>query len=299
MIDRNARLLEQYRQYLRLEQNLTENSVEAYLSDSAKLIDYVETEGLEWREIDYATLQQFLAQLYDIGITARSVARIISGVRSFFRFLLLEEYIESDPSELLEAPKIGVHLPEVLTVEEIDAIIKVADVDTAEGPRNVAIIELLYSCGLRVSELCSLRLADIFIDEEYLRVFGKGRKERLVPMSQKAIRSIERYLSSPGRAEPKRGEEIYLFLSKRGVRISRITVFALVKDLAEKADIQKNISPHTFRHSFATHLLEGGAHLEAIRLMLGHADISTTSIYTHIDRSHLRDQILKYHPRNQ
>lgn len=299
MIDRNARLLEQYRQYLRLEQNLTENSVEAYLSDSAKLIDYVETEGLEWREVDYATLQQFLAQLYDIGITARSVARIISGVRSFFRFLLLEEYIESDPSELLEAPKIGVHLPEVLTVEEIDAIIKVADVDTAEGPRNVAIIELLYSCGLRVSELCSLRLADIFIDEEYLRVFGKGRKERLVPMSQKAIRSIERYLSSPGRAEPKRGEEIYLFLSKRGVRISRITVFALVKDLAEKADIQKNISPHTFRHSFATHLLEGGAHLEAIRLMLGHADISTTSIYTHIDRSHLRDQILKYHPRNQ
>ncbi len=299
MIDRNAKLLEQYRQYLRLEQNLTENSVEAYLSDSAKLIDYVETEGLEWREVDYATLQQFLAQLYDIGITARSVARIISGVRSFFRFLLLEEYIESDPSELLEAPKIGVHLPEVLTVEEIDAIIKVADVDTAEGPRNVAIIELLYSCGLRVSELCSLRLADIFIDEEYLRVFGKGRKERLVPMSQKAIRSIERYLSSPGRAEPKRGEEIYLFLSKRGVRISRITVFALVKDLAEKADIQKNISPHTFRHSFATHLLEGGAHLEAIRLMLGHADISTTSIYTHIDRSHLRDQILKYHPRNQ
>lgn len=299
MIDRNAKLLEQYRQYLRLEQNLTENSVEAYLSDSVKLIDYVETEGLEWREIDYATLQQFLAQLYDIGITARSVARIISGVRSFFRFLLLEEYIESDPSELLEAPKIGVHLPEVLTVEEIDAIIKVADVDTAEGPRNVAIIELLYSCGLRVSELCSLRLADIFIDEEYLRVFGKGRKERLVPMSQKAIRSIERYLSSPGRAEPKRGEEIYLFLSKRGVRISRITVFALVKDLAEKADLQKNISPHTFRHSFATHLLEGGAHLEAIRLMLGHADISTTSIYTHIDRSHLRDQILKYHPRNQ
>ena len=299
MIDRNAKLLEQYRQYLRLEQNLTENSVEAYLSDSAKLIDYVETEGLEWREVDYATLQQFLAQLYDIGITARSVARIISGVRSFFRFLLLEEYIESDPSELLEAPKIGVHLPEVLTVEEIDAIIKVADVDTAEGPRNVAIIELLYSCGLRVSELCSLRLADIFIDEEYLRVFGKGRKERLVPMSQKAIRSIERYLSSPGRAEPKRGEEIYLFLSKRGVRISRITVFALVKDLAEKADIQKNISPHTFRHSFATHLLEGGAHLEAIRLMLGHADISTTSIYTHIDRSHLRDQILKHHPRNQ
>lgn len=291
-------LLEAYRRYLRLELNLTGNSVEAYLTDATKLIDYTEDENLTWQQLDYPVLQQFVARLYDVGISARSVARIISGVRSFFRFLLVEGYIESDPSELLEAPKIGVHLPEVLTVEEIDAILDAVDMDSPEGPRNTAMIELLYSCGLRVSELTSLRLSDIFPDDGYLRVYGKGRKERLVPMSQSAIRAIEIYLATRT-VEPKKGEEVYLFLSKRGKAISRITVFTIVKALAEKADIQKNISPHTFRHSFATHLLEGGAHLEAIRLMLGHADISTTSIYTHIDRSHLREQILKYHPRNR
>lgn len=298
MTEENSLLLEAYRRYLRLELNLTGNSVEAYLTDATKLIDYTEDENLTWQQLDYPVLQQFVARLYDVGISARSVARIISGVRSFFRFLLVEGYIESDPSELLEAPKIGVHLPEVLTVEEIDAILDAVDMDSSEGPRNAAMIELLYSCGLRVSELTSLRLSDIFPDDGYLRVYGKGRKERLVPMSQSAIRAIEIYLATRT-VEPKKGEEVYLFLSKRGKAISRITVFTIVKTLAEKADIQKSISPHTFRHSFATHLLEGGAHLEAIRLMLGHADISTTSIYTHIDRSHLREQILKYHPRNR
>ena len=298
MTEENSLLLEAYRRYLRLELNLTGNSVEAYLTDATKLIDYTEDENLTWQQLDDPVLQQFVARLYDVGISARSVARIISGVRSFFRFLLVEGYIESDPSELLEAPKIGVHLPEVLTVEEIDAILDAVDMDSPEGPRNTAMIELLYSCGLRVSELTSLRLSDIFPDDGYLRVYGKGRKERLVPMSQSAIRAIEIYLATRT-VEPKKGEEVYLFLSKRGKAISRITVFTIVKALAEKADIQKNISPHTFRHSFATHLLEGGAHLEAIRLMLGHADISTTSIYTHIDRSHLREQILKYHPRNR
>lgn len=298
MTEENSLLLEAYRRYLRLELNLTGNSVEAYLTDATKLIDYTEDENLTWQQLDYTVLQQFVARLYDVGISARSVARIISGVRSFFRFLLVEGYIESDPSELLEAPKIGVHLPEVLTVEEIDAILDAVGMDSPEGPRNAAMIELLYSCGLRVSELTSLRLSDIFPDDGYLRVYGKGRKERLVPMSQSAIRAIEIYLATRT-VEPKKGEEVYLFLSKRGKAISRITVFTIVKALAEKADIQKSISPHTFRHSFATHLLEGGAHLEAIRLMLGHADISTTSIYTHIDRSHLREQILKYHPRNR
>lgn len=298
MTEENSLLLEAYRRYLRLELNLTGNSVEAYLTDATKLIDYTEDENLTWQQLDYPVLQQFVARLYDVGISARSVARIISGVRSFFRFLLVEGYIESDPSELLEAPKIGVHLPEVLTVEEIDAILDAVDMDSSEGPRNAAMIELLYSCGLRVSELTSLRLSDIFPDDGYLRVYGKGRKERLVPMGQSAIRAIEIYLATRT-VEPKKGEEVYLFLSKRGKAISRITVFTIVKTLAEKADIQKSISPHTFRHSFATHLLEGGAHLEAIRLMLGHADISTTSIYTHIDRSHLREQILKYHPRNR
>lgn len=298
MTEENSLLLEAYRRYLRLELNLTGNSVEAYLTDATKLIDYTEDENLTWQQLDYPVLQQFVARLYDVGISARSVARIISGVRSFFRFLLVEGYIDSDPSELLEAPKIGVHLPEVLTVEEIDAILDAVDMDSPEGLRNAAMIELLYSCGLRVSELTSLRLSDIFPDDGYLRVYGKGRKERLVPMSQSAIRAIEIYLATRT-VEPKKGEEVYLFLSKRGKAISRITVFTIVKALAEKADIQKSISPHTFRHSFATHLLEGGAHLEAIRLMLGHADISTTSIYTHIDRSHLREQILKYHPRNR
>ena len=298
MTEENSLLLEAYRRHLRLELNLTGNSVEAYLTDATKLIDYTEDENLTWQQLDYPVLQQFVARLYDVGISARSVARIISGVRSFFRFLLVEGYIESDPSELLEAPKIGVHLPEVLTVEEIDAILDAVGMDSPEGPRNAAMIELLYSCGLRVSELTSLRLSDIFPDDGYLRVYGKGRKERLVPMSQSAIRAIEIYLATRT-VEPKKGEEVYLFLSKRGKAISRITVFTIVKALAEKADIQKSISPHTFRHSFATHLLEGGAHLEAIRLMLGHADISTTSIYTHIDRSHLREQILKYHPRNR
>lgn len=298
MTEENSLLLEAYRRYLRLELNLTGNSVEAYLTDATKLIDYTEDENLTWQQLDYPVLQQFVARLYDVGISARSVARIISGVRSFFRFLLVEGYIESDPSELLEAPKIGVHLPEVLTVEEIDAILDAVGMDSPEGPRNAAMIELLYSCGLRVSELTSLRLSDIFPDDGYLRVYGKGRKERLVPMSQSAIRAIEIYLATRT-VEPKKGEEVYLFLSKRGKAISRITVFTIVKALAGKADIQKSISPHTFRHSFATHLLEGGAHLEAIRLMLGHADISTTSIYTHIDRSHLREQILKYHPRNR
>lgn len=298
MTEENSLLLEAFRRYLRLELNLTGNSVEAYLTDATKLIDYTEDENLTWQQLDYLVLQQFVARLYDVGISARSVDRIISGVRSFFRFLLVEGYIESDPSELLEAPKIGVHLPEVLTVEEIDAILDAVDMDSSEGPRNAAMIELLYSCGLRVSELTSLRLSDIFPDDGYLRVYGKGRKERLVPMSQSAIRAIEIYLATRT-VEPKKGEEVYLFLSKRGKAISRITVFTIVKTLAEKADIQKSISPHTFRHSFATHLLEGGAHLEAIRLMLGHADISTTSIYTHIDRSHLREQILKYHPRNR
>lgn len=298
MTEENSLLLEAYRRYLRLELNLTGNSVEAYLTDATKLIDYTEDENLTWQQLDYPVLQQFVARLYDVGISARSVARIISGVRSFFRFLLVEGYIESDPSELLEAPKIGVHLPEVLTVEEIDAILDAVDMDSPEGARNASMIELLYSCGLRVSELTSLRLSDIFPDDGYLRVYGKGRKERLVPMSQSAIRAIEIYLATRT-VEPKKGEEVYLFLSKRGKAISRITVFTIVKALAEKADIQKSISPHTFRHSFATHLLEGGAHLEAIRLMLGHADISTTSIYTHIDRSHLREQILKYHPRNR
>lgn len=296
MTDRE--LIDAYKRYLRLELNLTENSIQAYLGDVEKLFHFLHTSGITLEEVTYATLQQFVAQLYDLGISPRSTARIISGVKSFYRFLMLEEYVELDPSEFLETPKIGLHLPTVLSVEEIDHIIESIDMTKDEGLRNRAIIEVLYSCGLRVSELCHLRLRDVHPEEGFVQVWGKGRKERLVPISSSALEAINTYLSSDKRYTPKAGEGEYIFLSRRGKAISRITVFCLIKQLATMAGITKEISPHTFRHSFATHLLEGGANLQAIRMMLGHEDIGTTEIYTHIDKTKLRRDILKYHPRN-
>lgn len=291
-------LLNAYKRYLRLELNLTENSIQAYLGDAEKLFSYIETTGVLLEEVSYDTLQHFVAQLYDLGISPRSIARIISGVKSLYRFLLLEEYVEVDPSELLESPKIGLHLPTVLSIEEIDRMLSCIDMSKEEGLRNRAIIEVLYSCGLRVSELCHLRMRDVHPEEEFIQVWGKGRKERLVPISPSALEAIEAYLSSDKRPEAKVGEGEYIFLSRRGKAISRITVFCLIKDLAALAGVNKEVSPHTFRHSFATHLLEGGANLQAIRMMLGHEDIGTTEIYTHIDKRKLRQDILKYHPRN-
>lgn len=291
-------LLAAYKRYLRLELNLSENSIDAYLTDADKLLSYVTSEGLDLTHLSYEQLQNFVAQLYDLGIAPRSVARVISGVKSLFRFLSLEEYVEEDPSELLETPKIGFRLPTVLTIEEIDTMLACIDMNKVEGVRNRAIIEVLYSCGLRVSELCHLKLQNIHPEEGFVQIWGKGRKERLVPISEAALEAIATYLKSETRAEPKAGEEEYVFLSRRGKAISRITVFHLIKELAETASITKEISPHTFRHSFATHLLEGGANLQAIRLMLGHEDIGTTEIYTHIDRSKLREEILLHHPRN-
>lgn len=291
-------LLNAYKRYLRLELNLTENSIQAYLGDAEKLFSYIETTGVLLEEVSYDTLQHFVAQLYDLGISPRSIARIISGVKSLYRFLLLEEYVEVDPSELLESPKIGLHLPTVLSIEEIDRMLSCIDMSKEEGLRNRAIIEVLYSCGLRVSELCHLRMRDVHPEEEFIQVWGKGRKERLVPISPSALEAIDAYLSSDKRPEAKVGEGEYIFLSRRGKAISRITVFCLIKDLAALAGVNKEVSPHTFRHSFATHLLEGGANLQAIRVMLGHEDIGTTEIYTHIDKRKLRQDILKYHPRN-
>ncbi len=291
-------LLNAYKRYLRLELNLTENSIQAYLGDAEKLFSYIETTGVLLEEVSYDTLQHFVAQLYDLGISPRSIARIISGVKSLYRFLLLEEYVEVDPSELLESPKIGLHLPTVLSIEEIDRMLSCIDMSKEEGLRNRAIIEVLYSCGLRVSELCHLRMRDVHPEEEFIQVWGKGRKERLVPISPSALEAIDAYLSSDKRPEAKVGEGEYIFLSRRGKAISRITVFCLIKDLAALAGVNKEVSPHTFRHSFATHLLEGGANLQAIRMMLGHEDIGTTEIYTHIDKRKLRQDILKYHPRN-
>ena len=260
----------------------------------------MEREALPLEQLDYSQLQHFVAQLYDLGIHPNSIARVISGVRSFGRWLELEGYVAADPTTLLEVPRKGRYLPTVLTTEEVDRIIEAArSRGGIEGLRNAAFIELLFSCGLRVSEACHLRFADTFLDEGYIRVLGKGSKQRLVPLSDSATQELRRYLAHPDRPTPKRGEEEYIFLSARGKAISRITVFVYIKEAAAAAGVEKNISPHTFRHSFATALLEGGAGLQAIQLLLGHEDVATTEIYTHIDRRRLREQVERYHPRNQ
>ena len=242
--------------------------------------------------------EHFAAGLHDIGITPRSQARILSGLRSFYKFLLMDRRIDALPTELLPSPKIGEHLPEVLSVEEIDRIISGIDLSEKEGQRNRAIIEMLYSCGLRVSELCNLLISDIWRDEGFVKVMGKGRKERFVPISGRALRELSLWEECRCHINIRPGNEDYVFLSfKRGRKLSRITVFHIVKVLAENAGITKEISPHTFRHSFATHLLEGGANLRAIQEMLGHESIATTEIYTHLDNSRLREEILRHHPR--
>ena len=292
-------IIGKYKTWLRLEKSLSANSIEAYLTDLDKLIRFVESEGKDFATISYQDLQQFVAQLRDIGIHPRSQARIISGIKSFYRFLLLDEYITADPTELLESPKIGLKLPEVLTVNEINDILDTIDLSLPEGQRNRAMLEVLYSCGLRVSELISLRYSDVYFDEGFIRVEGKGSKQRLVPISETAIREIKNYLLDRNRMVVKKGFEDILFLSRRGTALSRIMVFHIIKQQTEMAGVHKNVSPHTFRHSFATHLLEGGANLRAIQEMLGHEKITTTEIYTHIDRQFLRKEILEHHPRSR
>lgn len=296
--DNDALIIRKYMQYLKLEKALAGNTQEAYMQDLEKLLNFLKAENIDFRKCTYENLQQFSAELHDIGIHARSQARIISGIHSFYRFLLLNNYIETDPSELLETPKIGLHLPEVLTVEEIDRIIETVDMDKAEGQRNRAILETLYSCGLRVSELCNLKMSDLYFTEGFVKVEGKGSKQRIVPISQRAIKEIKYWLIDRQAWRVKPGYEDYVFLARWGKGISRIMIFHLIKELADKAGITKKISPHTFRHSFATHLLEGGANLRAIQAMLGHESITTTEIYTHIDRDRLRQEIIEHHPRN-
>lgn len=293
-------ILKKYKSYITLEQGLSNNTREAYLHDVEKLFAYFEDEKIDFLKVELEHFHSFAAALMDVGIGERSIARILSGIRSFYKFLVLDGYLEQDPTELLESPKIGKHLPEVLSVEEIDAIEGVIDVSTPEGQRDRAAIEMLYSCGLRVSELCNLLLSDLYLDEGFLRVTGKGNKQRLVPISERAIRELKSWFAFRNSINIKPGEEDYVFISAaRKKHLSRITVFHNIKVYAEQAGIQKTISPHTFRHSFATHLLEGGANLRAIQTMLGHESISTTEIYTHIDRRFLRDQILQHFPRNQ
>lgn len=292
-------MLKRYRQYLLLEKSLSPNTLEAYIDDANKLLSYLEDCNISIESVSLDDLHGFAAAMGDLNIAPRSQARIISGIKSLFKFLCLDGYRQDDPSELLEAPKIGRHLPDVLTVQEIDGIISQIDLSLPEGQRNKAMIETMYSCGLRVSELCSLKMEDLYLEEGFIRVTGKGSKQRLVPISDKAIKEIRLYLTDRCHIDIKSGAEPYLFLSiRRGRPLSRIMVFDIVKDLTAKAGITKTVSPHTFRHSFATHLLEGGANLRAIQCMLGHEKISTTEIYTHIDRSRLRDEIVSHHPRN-
>ena len=292
-------ILKNYKLYLKLEKSLSANTIQAYLADVIKLVQYLKTENIHPFDASLDHLENFSASLRDVGIHPRSQARILSGVRSFYHYLILEDYMQADPSELLESPQLGLHLPEVLTVEEIDALIGAIDLSTNEGQRNRSILETLYSCGLRVSELCNLKLSDLYLEEGFIKILGKGNKQRLVPISSRAIRELELYFIDRNQATIKAGYEDFVFISKRGKNISRIMVFHFIKELSEAIGLQKNISPHTFRHSFATHLLEGGANLRAIQCMLGHESIGTTEIYTHMDTHRLRSEIIEHHPRNK
>lgn len=290
-------MVRDYEQYLIVERSLSGNTKDAYLEDLAKLLSYFATENIEAENATLTDLECFVTSLVELGISARSQARIISGIKSFYKFLILEDAISDDPTELFECPSLGRHLPEVLSIEEIDAIEAQIDTSTPTGRRNLAIVEMLYSCGLRVSELSNLKISNLALDQEFISVFGKGDKQRLVPIGEGSIDIVKDWINDRMEMDNvKDSERDYLFLSNRGKHISRITIFVLIKDLAEKAGITKNISPHTFRHSFATHLLEGGADLRSIQEMLGHESILTTEIYTHINVDHLRDQIMQYHP---
>ena len=296
--DTQEQIIKKYQQYLKLEKSLSKNTLDAYMTDLSKLLNFLQAENTGVLDVCLNDLERFSAGLHDIGIHPRSQARIISGIKSFFHFLIMADYIEADPSELLEGPKIGFKIPEVLTVEEIDTIISAIDLSKNEGQRNRAMLETLYSCGLRVSELTNLKLSDLYFDEGFIKVEGKGSKQRLVPISPRAIKEIQLYFIDRNRGKIKKEYEDFVFLARWGKNISRIMVFHLIKELAQISGITKNISPHTFRHSFATHLLEGGANLRAIQCMLGHESIATTEIYTHIDRNMLRIEIIEHHPRN-
>ena len=287
-----------YVRYLKLQRNMSGNTLDAYQRDLRKLLDYLEREQKSVRDVELVDLEHFSAGLHDIGIHPRSQCRILSGVRSFFKFLQLDGFRDDDPTELLESPQIGDHLPEVLTTEEVDRLEASIDLSKWEGHRNRAIIEVLFSCGLRVSELVNLKLSDLYLDEEYVRVMGKGSKERLVPISQNAIAELRNWFYDRNLMKIKPGEEDFVFLNRRGAPLTRTMILIMIKAQAKDAGIQKTISPHTLRHSFATALLEGGADLRFIQALLGHEDIGTTEIYTHIDTSTLRQEILEHHPRN-
>ncbi|MBR4535814.1 MAG: site-specific tyrosine recombinase XerD [Bacteroidales bacterium] len=286
-----------YKNYIKLERSLSPKTVEAYLHDVEKLNDFLGGRK-KLEDVELSDLQSFLASLYDEDMSARSQARIISGLKSFYKFMLYERRIAHDPTELLDAPKIGRHLPEVLSIPEIEAILNGIDLSKPEGHRNKAIIEVMYGCGLRVSEVVNLRISNLHFRENYVRIIGKGDKERLVPIGHTAQKAVQLYLEGYRmHLKIKRGEEDFVFLNRRGSRLSREMIFMMIKEMAAAAGIRKTISPHTFRHSFATHLVEGGADLRAVQEMLGHESITTTEIYTHLDREYVKNIIEQYHPR--
>lgn len=298
--DKNSQtnIVRSYQRYLKLQRGMSSNTLDAYQHDLLKLLQYLEEEGKNVHDVQLADLQHFAATLHDLGIHSRSQCRILSGVRSFFRFMQLDGWRDDDPSELLESPVLGEHLPEVLSAEEVDMLEASIDLSKWEGQRNKAIIEVLFSCGLRVSELVNLKLSNLYINEQYVRVMGKGAKERLVPISPKALKELDLWFMDRNQMKIKPGEEDYVFLNRRGAHLTRVMILIMIKQQAVEAGIHKTISPHTLRHSFATALLEGGADLRAIQAMLGHESIGTTEIYTHIDMSTLRQEILEHHPRN-
>ena len=288
-----------FKAYLQLERSLSDNSVQAYLRDIEKFTQFLQISHTMKTpaEIELGDLQHFLKYINELGMTATSQSRIISGIRAFYKYCFIENIIKKDPSILLEAPRTKRALPDVLTFEEIEKIIEAIDLSTPEGGRNKAILELMYSCGLRVSELVNMRLSNLYLDVGFIRVIGKGDKERLVPIGQSAIKYVNIYRNNIRVHVPvKKGHEDILFLNRRGTGLSRVMIFLLLKDLVKKSGLEKNISPHTFRHSFATHLVEGGADLRAVQEMLGHESITTTEIYTHIDREFLRDTLQRFHP---
>ena len=297
--DKNSKdIVSRYRRYLKLEKGYSANTLDAYMRDVDKLFRYLAVEQVDMLDVKLEDLEHFAAFISDLGIGPRSLARILSGVRQFYRFLVIDGYLEVDPTELLESPKQPDHLPEVLSTAEVDLLEQAIDLSKWEGHRNRAIIEVLFSCGLRVSELINLKLSNLYTEEQYIRVMGKGSKERLVPISPRALDELNYWFADRNVMKIKPGEEDYVFLNRRGQHLTRTMILIMIKRYALDAGIKKTISPHTLRHSFATSLLEGGADLRAIQAMLGHESIGTTEIYTHIDTSTLRQEILEHHPRN-
>jgi len=290
-----------FQAYLKLEKSLSANSIEAYTRDIGRLYEFTETQDpkINPEKVILADLRRFITWVNELGMIPSSQARILSGIKAFYKYLLMEDIIKSDPSELLESPKITRKLPDTLSYTDINKLIDAIDLSKPEGARNKAIMETLYGCGLRVSELTELKLSNLYLDIEFIKVFGKGSKERLVPIGGSAIKALKIWIEQVRVHNPiKKGEEDYVFLNRRGSRLSRVYIFMLIKDLALAIGLKKTISPHTFRHSFATHLVEGGADLRAVQEMLGHESITTTEIYTHLDREYLKGTIIQFHPRN-